>query len=227
METGELSMLQIWKWRVFFVVFFFFTFSPRYHLLWAFWWVQTETSIKDEQSFKMAALELYWCSCFFAPRPQRRVLTENKLSAFSCCSLVAERGSWWTANRFPSPPSRTSPGLGSPPKVRTRTEFLTPGWRVWFQRRFLMFSGTPCYVDSNGLVRMLNRALGNTWTPVCNTRETCKSKSDHYWVVGAHENPQQLRWASKPHRKLEEAFTYYCWEKRWLYMENKVFLCWK
>uniref|UniRef100_A0AAQ6A4Y0 WD repeat and HMG-box DNA-binding protein 1 n=1 Tax=Amphiprion ocellaris TaxID=80972 RepID=A0AAQ6A4Y0_AMPOC len=53
--------------------------------------------------------------------------------------------------------------------------------------------GTPCYVDSDGVVRMLNRTLGNTWTPVCNTRETCKSKSDHYWVVGVHENPQQLR----------------------------------
>lgn len=53
--------------------------------------------------------------------------------------------------------------------------------------------GTPCYVDSDGHVRMLNRLLGNTWTPVCNTRETCKSKSDHYWVVGVHENPQQLR----------------------------------
>ncbi|XP_056881392.1 WD repeat and HMG-box DNA-binding protein 1 [Takifugu flavidus] len=53
--------------------------------------------------------------------------------------------------------------------------------------------GTPCYVDSAGLVRMLNRSLGNTWTPVCSTRETCKSKSDHYWVVGVHENPQQLR----------------------------------
>lgn len=57
------------------------------------------------------------------------------------------------------------------------------------------FSGTPCYVDSVGVVRMLNRSLGNTWTPVCNTRETCNSKSDHYWVVGVHENPQQLRWA--------------------------------
>ncbi|KAM9860393.1 WD repeat and HMG-box DNA-binding protein 1 [Aulostomus maculatus] len=53
--------------------------------------------------------------------------------------------------------------------------------------------GTPCYVDSEGVVRILNRSLGNTWTPVCNTRETCKSKSDHYWVVGVHENPQQLR----------------------------------
>nr|XP_046251496.1 WD repeat and HMG-box DNA-binding protein 1 isoform X2 [Scatophagus argus] len=53
--------------------------------------------------------------------------------------------------------------------------------------------GTPCCVDSEGVVRMLNRSLGNTWTPVCNTRETCKSKSDHYWVVGVHENPQQLR----------------------------------
>ncbi|KAI7804661.1 putative WD repeat and HMG-box DNA-binding protein 1 [Triplophysa rosa] len=53
--------------------------------------------------------------------------------------------------------------------------------------------GTPCCVDSEGVVRILNRTLGNTWTPVCNTRESCKSKSDHYWVVGVHENPQQLR----------------------------------
>ncbi|XP_055010369.1 WD repeat and HMG-box DNA-binding protein 1 [Boleophthalmus pectinirostris] len=47
--------------------------------------------------------------------------------------------------------------------------------------------GTPCSVDSEGVVRMLNRSLGNTWTPVCNTRDTCKSKSDHYWVIGVHE----------------------------------------
>uniref|UniRef100_A0A668AG07 WD repeat and HMG-box DNA-binding protein 1 n=1 Tax=Myripristis murdjan TaxID=586833 RepID=A0A668AG07_9TELE len=53
--------------------------------------------------------------------------------------------------------------------------------------------GTPCYIDSEGVVRMLNRSLGNTWTPVCNTRESCKGKSDHYWVVGVHENPEQLR----------------------------------
>ncbi|XP_037011581.2 WD repeat and HMG-box DNA-binding protein 1 [Artibeus jamaicensis] len=53
--------------------------------------------------------------------------------------------------------------------------------------------GTPCFVDSEGIVRMLNRGLGNTWTPVCNTKEHCKGKSDHYWVVGIHENPQQLR----------------------------------
>ncbi|XP_030308040.1 WD repeat and HMG-box DNA-binding protein 1 [Calypte anna] len=53
--------------------------------------------------------------------------------------------------------------------------------------------GTPCYVDSEGIVRMLNRGVGNTWIPVCNTREHCKGKSDHYWVVGVHENPQQLR----------------------------------
>ncbi|MFT7801778.1 WD repeat and HMG-box DNA-binding protein 1 [Arapaima gigas] len=36
--------------------------------------------------------------------------------------------------------------------------------------------GTPCSVDSDGVVRMLNRSLGNTWTPVCNTRENCKGK---------------------------------------------------
>ncbi|XP_056123194.1 WD repeat and HMG-box DNA-binding protein 1 [Rhinichthys klamathensis goyatoka] len=53
--------------------------------------------------------------------------------------------------------------------------------------------GTPCCIDSEGVVRMLNRTLGNTWAPVCNTRDTCKSKSDHCWVVGVHENPQQIR----------------------------------
>ncbi|KAM4013251.1 LOW QUALITY PROTEIN: WD repeat and HMG-box DNA-binding protein 1 [Anomaloglossus baeobatrachus] len=53
--------------------------------------------------------------------------------------------------------------------------------------------GSPCYVDSEGVVRLLNRSLGHTWTPVCNTREHCKGKSDHYWVVGVLENPQQLR----------------------------------
>ncbi|KAM9015833.1 WD repeat and HMG-box DNA-binding protein 1 isoform 1-T2 [Ara ararauna] len=53
--------------------------------------------------------------------------------------------------------------------------------------------GTPFYVDSEGIVRMLNRGLGYTWIPVCNMREHCKGKSDHYWVVGIRENPQQLR----------------------------------
>ncbi|XP_056403051.1 WD repeat and HMG-box DNA-binding protein 1 [Hyla sarda] len=53
--------------------------------------------------------------------------------------------------------------------------------------------GSPCYVDSEGVVRLLNRSLGHTWTPVCNTKEHCKGKSDHCWVVGVHENPQQLR----------------------------------
>ncbi|MEE6492231.1 hypothetical protein FKM82_016522 [Ascaphus truei] len=53
--------------------------------------------------------------------------------------------------------------------------------------------GSPCYVDSEGAVRLLNRGLGDTWVPVCDLREHCKGKSDHYWVVGVHENPQQLR----------------------------------
>ncbi|XP_021117501.1 WD repeat and HMG-box DNA-binding protein 1 isoform X2 [Heterocephalus glaber] len=75
--------------------------------------------------------------------------------------------------------------LRGDPLPLTRRSYLT----------WLGFSaeGTPCYVDSEGCVRMLNRGLGNTWTPVCDTREHCKGKSDHYWVVGIHENPQQLR----------------------------------
>ncbi|XP_062905231.1 WD repeat and HMG-box DNA-binding protein 1 isoform X1 [Mobula hypostoma] len=53
--------------------------------------------------------------------------------------------------------------------------------------------GTPAFADSDGIVRMLNRSLGMTWIPISNTRDHCKSKSDHYWVIGIHENPQQLR----------------------------------
>ncbi|XP_067895276.1 WD repeat and HMG-box DNA-binding protein 1 [Heterodontus francisci] len=53
--------------------------------------------------------------------------------------------------------------------------------------------GTPVFADSEGIVQMLNRSLGNTWIPISNIRDHCKGKSDYYWVVGIHENPQQLR----------------------------------
>ncbi|XP_064600556.1 WD repeat and HMG-box DNA-binding protein 1-like [Liolophura sinensis] len=53
--------------------------------------------------------------------------------------------------------------------------------------------GTPGLVDSSGVVRLLNRSLGNTWIQVCNTNHHARGKSDHYWIVGVHENPQQLR----------------------------------
>ncbi|CAM4691951.1 WD repeat and HMG-box DNA-binding protein 1 [Lepidochelys kempii] len=75
--------------------------------------------------------------------------------------------------------------LHGDPLPLTRKSYLT--W-VGFSAE-----GTPCYVDSEGIVKMLNRGLGNTWIPVCDTREYCKGKSDHYWVIGIHENPQQLR----------------------------------
>ncbi|KAJ8309582.1 hypothetical protein KUTeg_014456 [Tegillarca granosa] len=53
--------------------------------------------------------------------------------------------------------------------------------------------GTPFYMDSAGVVRMLNRKFGNNWVQVANTKSHAKGKSDHYWIVGVHENPQQLR----------------------------------
>ncbi|KAK7103194.1 WD repeat and HMG-box DNA-binding protein 1-like [Littorina saxatilis] len=53
--------------------------------------------------------------------------------------------------------------------------------------------GTPFTMDSEGVVRMLNTCLANTWTQVANTCDQVKGKSDHYWIVGVNENPQQLR----------------------------------
>lgn len=53
--------------------------------------------------------------------------------------------------------------------------------------------GTPFYMDSVGIVRMLSRNTGKTWVQVANTKSHAKGKSDHYWIVGIHENPQQIR----------------------------------
>ena len=48
-------------------------------------------------------------------------------------------------------------------------------------------------MDSEGIVRMRNGAFGSTWTQVADTRAQIKGKSDHYWIVGVNEYPQQLR----------------------------------
>ncbi|XP_055956796.1 WD repeat and HMG-box DNA-binding protein 1 [Patella vulgata] len=53
--------------------------------------------------------------------------------------------------------------------------------------------GTPFSVDSSGILRMLNKGLGFQWSQVANTKDQAKGKSDHYWIVSLHENPQQIR----------------------------------
>ncbi|XP_060117825.1 WD repeat and HMG-box DNA-binding protein 1 [Heteronotia binoei] len=70
---------------------------------------------------------------------------------------------------------------------------LPLSWKSYLTWVGFSAEGTPSYADSEGIVRMLNRGLDNTWTPVCNTREHSKGKSDHCWIVGIHERPQQLR----------------------------------
>lgn len=53
--------------------------------------------------------------------------------------------------------------------------------------------GTPFCMDSVGIIRMFNRKFGPNWIQVANTKSHTKGKSDHYWIVGVNENPQQLR----------------------------------
>nr|XP_039249146.1 WD repeat and HMG-box DNA-binding protein 1-like [Styela clava] len=53
--------------------------------------------------------------------------------------------------------------------------------------------GTPVTVDTSGVVRIMNRSFSNTWIPVSNLNKLTKSRHDHYWVIGLHENPQELR----------------------------------
>ncbi|CAH1793164.1 unnamed protein product [Owenia fusiformis] len=53
--------------------------------------------------------------------------------------------------------------------------------------------GTPFAADSSGVIRILNRKFGDTWTQVVNTKSHAKGKSDSFWITGITESPQQLR----------------------------------
>ncbi|XP_029847508.2 WD repeat and HMG-box DNA-binding protein 1 [Ixodes scapularis] len=53
--------------------------------------------------------------------------------------------------------------------------------------------GSPCYADSNGTVCVLNSSFGQSWLPVCLTKEHTKGKSDHFFVVGVSEVRQHVR----------------------------------
>ncbi|XP_067007806.2 WD repeat and HMG-box DNA-binding protein 1 isoform X2 [Anabrus simplex] len=51
--------------------------------------------------------------------------------------------------------------------------------------------GTPCTMDSAGMVRMFTS--NGLWLSICNTKTQCKGKSDHYFVLGISERYQNIR----------------------------------
>jgi chromosome transmission fidelity protein 4 len=53
--------------------------------------------------------------------------------------------------------------------------------------------GTPCLMDTAGHVRMLSSSYGSMWVPVADTRAMAKSKSDHYFIVGASTADRKIR----------------------------------
>ncbi|CAD5122780.1 DgyrCDS11187 [Dimorphilus gyrociliatus] len=53
--------------------------------------------------------------------------------------------------------------------------------------------GSPCTVDSRGIVRMLVKSFGNSWVPISNLKDHTKGKSDGYFVVGICEESEQIR----------------------------------
>jgi chromosome transmission fidelity protein 4 len=54
-------------------------------------------------------------------------------------------------------------------------------------------SGMPVTYDSTGVIRILHIAGGNAWMPVANLSAHVKGKSDHYWIIGIHGTPPQIR----------------------------------
>ncbi|GAB6021814.1 WD repeat and HMG-box DNA binding-domain containing protein 1 [Chamberlinius hualienensis] len=53
--------------------------------------------------------------------------------------------------------------------------------------------GTPSAVDSEGVVRVLQKSAGDCWIEIANTKSQTKGLSDHYFVVGVSEIHQQIR----------------------------------
>ncbi|XP_055935978.1 WD repeat and HMG-box DNA-binding protein 1-like [Argiope bruennichi] len=53
--------------------------------------------------------------------------------------------------------------------------------------------GTPCIVDSSGILSLLNTSCGVKWIPVADTTANMKGKSNTYFVLGLSEIKQEIR----------------------------------
>lgn len=53
--------------------------------------------------------------------------------------------------------------------------------------------GTPCIVDSDGIIRVYKTQFGNGWFPICSTKQHANGKSDNFFIVGLSEIQAQVR----------------------------------
>ncbi|GIY62968.1 WD repeat and HMG-box DNA-binding protein 1 [Caerostris darwini] len=53
--------------------------------------------------------------------------------------------------------------------------------------------GTPCVVDTTGIVSLLNTSCGSKWVPISDTSANMKGKSGTYFVLGLSEIKQEIR----------------------------------
>ncbi|GIY66224.1 WD repeat and HMG-box DNA-binding protein 1 [Caerostris extrusa] len=53
--------------------------------------------------------------------------------------------------------------------------------------------GTPCIVDTTGIVSLLNASSGSKWVPISDTSANMKGKSGTYFVLGLSEIKQEIR----------------------------------
>lgn len=53
--------------------------------------------------------------------------------------------------------------------------------------------GTPCIVDTSGVVRLLKPLFGNCWMPIVDMKEDLTNKCDNYFVISVSEISQNVR----------------------------------
>ncbi|KAF7495833.1 WD repeat and HMG-box DNA-binding protein 1 [Sarcoptes scabiei] len=53
--------------------------------------------------------------------------------------------------------------------------------------------GSPCIVDSDGIIRLYKSHFGTGWFPICSTKLHANGKSDNFFIVGLSEIQAQVR----------------------------------
>lgn len=53
--------------------------------------------------------------------------------------------------------------------------------------------GTPCVVDSDGIIRVYKNHFGSGWFPICATKQQANGKSDNFFIIGLSEIQSQIR----------------------------------
>lgn len=228
METGELSMLQIWKW-----LFLFFIFLPFPSL---------STSSVGFDGYKLLPLSKMnrlskWppLNCIDAHVFLLRALSDGfrrRTSSRHSAAAVWSQKEAADERRTAPPLPQVVPLLGWVHRRRSEPgrSFSRLDKKFGFRAAFSCFQARRATWIQTGWCGCWTARWATRGRQFVTPEKPARANRITTGWLGRTRTPSS---SGEPQKltgwvcKVEEAFIYYCWEKRWLYMENKVFLCWK